>query len=87
MANRISNDPRIDPRIKALFGGMTLATGRAPRPNATRDDLVAAANSAEAVQSRQALTAAAVLDLPRRGRSSSDRSIAPAGHACFTARR
>ena len=57
MANRISNDPRIDPRIKALFGGMTLATGRAPRPNATRDDLVAAANSAEAVQSRQALTA------------------------------
>ena len=56
-ANRISTDPRIDPRIKALFGNMMLGTGRAPRPNATRDELVAAANTPEAAATRQMLKA------------------------------
>ncbi|MGA0838428.1 MAG: alpha/beta hydrolase fold domain-containing protein [Pseudomonadales bacterium] len=57
MSNKISNDPRIDPRIKALFGGMALSTGQAPHPNATRDELVAAANTPQAIKTREGLKA------------------------------
>jgi acetyl esterase/lipase len=46
MANRIVEDPRIDPRIKAVFGAMDLPAQR----NATsREELVKEANSPEAL--------------------------------------
>lgn len=46
MTNKIVSDPRIDPRIKAVFGAMP----QAPNPGdaTNRDELVAAANSEEA---------------------------------------
>ncbi len=53
MANtRITEDPRIDPRIKALFGGMDIG---GQRNAATREELLAAANTTEAVAQREAL--------------------------------
>jgi acetyl esterase len=54
--SRINTDPRIDPRIKAFFGSMNMATG-APAPDADRAALVAAANSPEAVARRQMMAA------------------------------
>ena len=52
MANRITEDPRIDPRIKALFGAMDIGGQR----NATnREELLAAANTKEAIAQREAL--------------------------------
>ena len=49
---RITEDPRIDPRIKALFGAMELA----PQRNvANRDELLASANSKEALAASEGL--------------------------------
>ena len=49
------NDPRIDPRIRALFGAMPLA---GPQEDATdRDTLVAEANSEEALARMEGMTA------------------------------
>jgi len=56
MTGKIATDPRIDPRIKAIFGAMDLAAG-SPTPTSDREALVAAANSPEAVARRQMLTA------------------------------
>jgi acetyl esterase/lipase len=56
MTGKIATDPRIDPRIKAVFGAMDLAGGPAA-PTADRDALVAAANSPEAIARRRMLTA------------------------------
>jgi hypothetical protein len=43
MASKLVEDPRIDPRIKAVFGGLDFlaATGDV----ASREDMLAAANS------------------------------------------
>lgn len=50
----ITEDPRIDPRIKALFGEMSLP----PQKNVeSREQMVAAANSPEAQAARAGLTA------------------------------
>lgn len=51
MANRIASDPRIDPRIKAVFGAM----GQPPPPSdaATREQLLAEAMAEEAVMQRK----------------------------------
>lgn len=46
MTNKIVTDPRIDPRIKAVFGAMPAAAN--PGDATSRDELVAAANSEEA---------------------------------------
>lgn len=51
---KITEDPRIDPRIKAVFGAMELP---APRNVENREQLVAAANTAEAKTARAGLTA------------------------------
>ncbi len=53
MANtRITEDPRIDPRIKAVFGAMDIGGQR----NVTnREELLASANTPEALQQRDAL--------------------------------
>ncbi|HEX7035561.1 MAG TPA: alpha/beta hydrolase [Pseudomonadales bacterium] len=55
--NPITDDPRIDPRIKAVFGAM----GDMPLPPtnraASREELLARANIPEAVAQREALTA------------------------------
>ena len=54
MANRIVEDPRIDPRIKAVFGAMDLPQQR----NATsREELVKEANSPEALARAEQLKA------------------------------
>ena len=53
MGNKITEDPRIDPRIKAVFGMMPTATlGDAP----SRQHMLDEANSDEAVARRQMLT-------------------------------
>jgi acetyl esterase/lipase len=53
MANtRITEDPRIDPRIKALFGGMDIGGQRSA---ANREELLAAANTTDAIAQREAL--------------------------------
>ena len=49
---RITEDPRIDPRIKALFGAMELAPARNV---ASREELLASANSKDAVAAGEAL--------------------------------
>jgi len=54
--NRITTDPRIDPRIKTIFGAMNMATGPSS-PGADRAALVAAANAPEAVARRQMMSA------------------------------
>lgn len=56
MANKIVDDPRIDPRLKAVFGGLAAALPAATRAT-SRDELVAAANAPEAVARREMLTA------------------------------
>jgi acetyl esterase len=56
MTNKIVDDPRIDPRIKAVFGGLGAALPAATRAT-TRDELVAAANTPEALERREMLTA------------------------------
>ncbi|HUJ65981.1 MAG TPA: alpha/beta hydrolase [Acidimicrobiales bacterium] len=54
MTNRILSDPRIDPRIKAIFGAMDPAP---PQPDvASRDELLAEAMTDEAVMQRKLFT-------------------------------
>ncbi|MDK1023835.1 MAG: alpha/beta hydrolase [Gammaproteobacteria bacterium] len=52
MANKLTEDPRIDPRIKAIFGTMELGFGQDVE---NREQLLAAANTEEAIQQREAL--------------------------------
>ncbi|MEE2672647.1 MAG: alpha/beta hydrolase [Myxococcota bacterium] len=52
MANKISDDHRIDPRIKAIFAGMDLASGGDVE---SREAMLEAANSDEAVAAREGL--------------------------------
>lgn len=54
MTNRILEDPRIDPAIKAIFGALSFPP---PAPAATREELLAEANSPEAVARREGMTA------------------------------
>lgn len=55
--NTIADDPRIDPRIKAAFGGMG-ATGAEPPPRPqNRDALLRQANGEQAVANRETLKA------------------------------
>jgi acetyl esterase len=56
MASKIVDDPRIDPRIKAVFGGLGAALPAAARAT-TREELLAAANTEEAIARREMLTA------------------------------
>jgi acetyl esterase/lipase len=56
-ANPIVDDPRIDPRIKALFGAMGAITPDSSNPAKNRDELLARANSESAVAQRQTLQA------------------------------
>ena len=51
MQTKMEADPRIDPRIKALMGAMPMGN---PGDAATREQVVAEANSAEGVASREA---------------------------------
>ena len=54
MANKIAEDPRIDPRIKAVMGAFEFDM---VQPDvATRDELLAEANGAQAQQIRQMMT-------------------------------
>src|SRR5689334_18671984 len=46
MASKLASDPRIDPRIKALFGNMPPAT--ASKNVSSREELLAEENSEEA---------------------------------------
>ena len=53
--NKIADDPRIDPRIKAFFGGFP---SQPPMADATsRQELIDAANTEEALAQRQMITA------------------------------
>jgi acetyl esterase/lipase len=52
MASKLAEDPRIDPRIKAMFGAFPMG---APRKAGTREELVAAANTPEALAASQAM--------------------------------
>jgi len=52
MANKLLEDPRIDPRIKAIFGAMNLAGGKDVE---SREQLLAEANTEAAIQTREAL--------------------------------
>ena len=51
--SRITQDPRIDPRIKAVFGAMNLGESRNV---ASRQAMLAQANTPDAIAARQALT-------------------------------
>ena len=53
MGNPIVDDPRIDPRIKAIFGAMDFGGNQENAPD--RDTLVAAANTPEAQQTQEML--------------------------------
>ncbi|MEQ8859958.1 MAG: alpha/beta hydrolase [Pseudomonadales bacterium] len=55
--NPITDDPRIDPRIKAIFGPMGNLGGEAAEPARDRDELLARANGETAVARRAALQA------------------------------
>jgi len=55
MANRITEDKRIDPRIKAIFGSFDFA--RTQSDVSSRDEMLAEVVTDEAVQLRAALTA------------------------------
>jgi len=54
MANKLMEDPRIDPRIKAIFSALELASGQDVE---NREQLLAAANTEEAIQQREMLKA------------------------------
>jgi len=60
-ANPITDDPRIDPRIKAVFGPMGSLSGDAAEPARDRDEMLARASSESAVARAEAL--AAFLDM------------------------
>ena len=55
MANRISEDPRIDPRIKAVLGAIDFAVTVGDA--GSREQVLAEANTEEAVAQRQMVTA------------------------------
>src|ERR1700690_125197 len=67
MASKLAEDPRIDPRIKAVFGSVDFLTARADV--ASREDLLAEANSESGKRQAAALTA--MLD------ASDDETVAP----------
>ena len=50
--NKITDDPRIDPRIKAILGGLNMPP---PKNVDNRDQLLAAANSERAIAARGAM--------------------------------
>lgn len=50
--SKLTEDPRIDPRLKALFGALELP---ARRPANSREELLAAANTDEAIAAREGL--------------------------------
>ncbi|MBV1906019.1 MAG: alpha/beta hydrolase [Pseudomonadales bacterium] len=50
--NKITEDPRIDPRIKAILGGLNMPP---PKDVASREQLLAATNSERAVAAREAM--------------------------------
>jgi len=52
MKNKLLEDPRVDPRIKAIFGTMILAGGDDVE---SREQLLSAANTDAAIQAREAL--------------------------------
>ncbi len=54
MSNKITDDPRIDPRIKAIFGAMAMGLGDG-KDVESREQLLAAANTEAAIQAREAL--------------------------------
>lgn len=54
MANKMIDDARIDPRIKAILGALELGVGK---DVASREELLATANSEAAVAQREGLTA------------------------------
>jgi acetyl esterase/lipase len=54
MTNKLTEDPRIDPRIKAIFGEMELGAGQDVE---NREQLLAAASTEEATQQREMLKA------------------------------
>jgi acetyl esterase len=56
MTNKIIDDPRIDPRLKAVFGALGEAMPTATRAT-SREELVAAANTPEAIARREMLSA------------------------------
>ena len=56
MTSKINADPRIDPRIKAIFGQMDLGAGDASANATTRQELLDRANSESALAASQALT-------------------------------
>lgn len=56
MANKITEDSRIDPRIKTIFGEMELAGG-AMSDAANREELLGRANSDAAIAAREGLAA------------------------------
>src|SRR5277367_5370899 len=58
MASKLAEDPRIDPRLKAVFGSLGLLS--ATRDVASREDMLAAANSESG--KRQTAALAAMLD-------------------------
>jgi acetyl esterase/lipase len=55
--NPITDDPRIDPRIKAMFGAFGAITQAKPAPATDREELLARANTEDAVSQRQMLKA------------------------------
>ena len=55
--NPITDDPRIDPRIKALLGPMGAVTRATPERAADRDELLRRASTEEAATQRQTLKA------------------------------
>jgi acetyl esterase len=52
MSNKLVNDPRIDPRIKAIFGAMNMS---ANADVGSRDELLEAANTKEAIAAQEAM--------------------------------
>jgi acetyl esterase/lipase len=54
MSNKLLEDPRIDPRIKAIFGGLEVPIAK---DSSSREELLAAANTEEAIQQQQVMKA------------------------------
>ena len=55
MSNKLLEDPRIDPRIKAIFGGMELGGVAGGKNVENREQLLIEANTESAIQAREAL--------------------------------
>jgi acetyl esterase/lipase len=54
MTNKLTEDPRIDPRIKAIFGALDLGSGKDVE---NREELLTAANTEDAIERREMLQA------------------------------